>query len=311
MIGSRSRSALVGAALAALAGTAAAQGAPPAAPQGAQPLRAEPLPDRVRVFVAGKLFTEYRYAAGQKLPHFFPVNGPLSGASVTTESSEPYPHHASLWFGSDFVNGGNYWQDSLSRGQIVAEETRVVRAQGEAVEIAQTNLWSRPGAPSPIRDRRTIRIAAPSASLRVIDFDVTLTPLIDVHIRKTNHSLFAARMARDLAVPQGGTLVNAHGDTGEKGTFGKPAPWADFWGRRSTGAEGLAILSHPANPWSPAPWFTRDYGFMSPTPFNWMENGLDLPAGKEVRLRYRVIVHAGTTDEAKIAEHYRQYAESR
>ena len=116
-------------------------------------------------------------------------------------------------------------------------------------------------------------------------------------------------MVPALSVDSGGTLVNARGDRTEEGTFGKPAEWADFYGSRGGVVEGLAILNHPENRWTPPPWFTRDYGFFSPTPFNWFEEGhLDLPRGEALRLRYRVVVHGGTTDEARIAEFYEAYA---
>ncbi len=272
-------------------------------------LLAEQLDDRIRVTLNSQVVTEYRYAGDQKYPYFYPVNGPASGMSVTTESSQPYPHHHSLFFGSDYVNGGNYWQDELSRGQIVAQETRITGASGAEVEFTQTNLWQRPDADPPIRDERVIRVSAPSTDLRVIDFDITLVPLMDVRIEQTNHSLFAARMVPALSVDSGGTLVNARGDLSEGGTFGKEAEWADYWGTRDGIPEGLAIFNHPENSWSPPPWFTRDYGFFSPTPFNWMENGfLSLPEGEPLRLRYRVVVHSGGTDDAGIARLYEQYA---
>jgi hypothetical protein len=287
--------------------------APAAVGQGSSPaetLRAERLEDRVRVTVGGKLFTEYKFADDQKYPYFYPVVGPRSGVSVTTESSNPWPHHHSLFFGSDRVNGGNYWQDGLERGRIDEQETRVEQGEGSAVVITQVNVWSRPGAESPIRDTRRIRITAPSPDVRMIDFDVTLTSLIDVTIEQSNHSLFAARMSPALSVDSGGTLVNAHGDRSEAGTFSKPSPWADYWGRHQGVVEGLAIFNFPENRWSPPPWFTRNYGFFSPTPFNWMEGGkLELPKGRELRLRYRVVVHGGDTSEAGIAELYRRYAE--
>jgi hypothetical protein len=292
-----------------LAGGGAISGCAAHAPPDTQ-LRAEQLEDRIRITAGGELVTEYRYADDQKYPYFFPVVGPRTGESVTTESSEPYPHHHSLFFGSDYVNGGNYWQDELSRGRIVAEETRIVRASGSEVEFTQTSLWSRPGAPAPFRDERVIRISAPSDDVRLIDFDITLTPLIDVRIEKTNHSLFAARMVPALSVDSGGTLVNSRGGRSAEGTFGQAAEWADFYGARGGVVEGLAILNHPQNRWTPPPWFTRDYGFFSPTPFNWFEEGhLDLPAGEPLRLRYRVVVHGGTTDEARIAELYADYAQ--
>ena len=83
-------------------------------PAGTSPtLRAEQLDDRIRVTLGDQLVTEYRYSPAQKYPYFYPVVGPRTGESVTTESSEPYPHHQSLFFGLDFVNGGNYWQDGL------------------------------------------------------------------------------------------------------------------------------------------------------------------------------------------------------
>ena len=202
---------------AALSGCAAAQSS------GGTVLQAVQLEDRVRVTAGNRLITEYKYADDQKYPYFYPVIGPRSGQSVTTETSQPYPHHHSLFFGSDFVNGGNYWQDGLERGRIVAQETRIVRAQGAEVEFTQTSLWMRPGAEPPFRDERTIRISSPSPDINLIDFDVTLTPLIDVRIEKTNHSLFAARMVPALSVDSGGTLVNARGDRSEDGTFGKEA----------------------------------------------------------------------------------------
>ena len=50
-------------------------------------------------------------------------------------------------------------------------------------------------------------------------------------IHKTNHSLFSARMAADLSVTNGGTMINAEGAKGEKDTFGKESPWMDYYGQ--------------------------------------------------------------------------------
>ena len=67
--------------------------------------------------------------------------------------------------------------------------------------------------------------------------------------------------------------------------------------------EGLAIFDSPRNPWFPSKWFTRDYGFFSPTPFEWLdEKGVKLASGKSLELHYRVIVHAGDAGQAGIAD---------
>ena len=51
--------------------------------------------------------TSYRAHPTQKYPYFFPATGPLSGLPLTSESSLPWPHHRSIFFGCDKVNGGN------------------------------------------------------------------------------------------------------------------------------------------------------------------------------------------------------------
>ena len=62
----------------------------------------------------------------------------------------------------------------------------------------------------------------------------------------------------------------------------------------------------------PVQWFTRDYGFFSPTPFNWLDDaGLRLAKGETLELEYMVVVHAGDAAEAVIAALFASWAEER
>ncbi len=276
-------------------------------------LQAVRVRSRIDVTVGGDLFTTYRFSADEKYPFFFPVNAP-SGAGVTSMRNGKYPHHASLFFGCDKVNGGNYWQDRLEAGQIISDGAVLVQAGGREVVIADACNWVRPGAPSPLRDRRTIRITAPDATTRVIDVEIALEALEDVEIGKTNHSWFSVRMDPDLTPAFGGTLVNAEGKTGEKATFGEVSGWMACFGKRGGGGiEGLALFQHPTNRWAPAPWFTRDYGFMSPTPMYWPADGkaTRLAKGEVVRLNYRVVVFAGEKARASLPAQFADYAAGR
>ncbi len=264
--------------------------------------------DSVEVRVDDALFTAYKFGGDQKYPYFWPVNGPASGESITTETSEPYPHHHSLFFGCDHVNDGNYWQDTNERGQILSQGPAIVESGGDRVVFTDTCLWKKPGEDPVIRDARTITITAPDDATRYIDFEITLESLVDATITKTNHSLFSARVVPELSVASGGTLVNAQGDTSEAGTYGVESPWCDYSGTRDGVTEGIAIFQYPDNRWYPSKWFTRDYGFFSPTPMYWLENDrLDLPKGETLTLRYRVVVHTGKANEAGIAEHFAKY----
>jgi hypothetical protein len=265
--------------------------------------------DQIEILVGDALFTAYKYADTQKYPYLWPVNGPASGKSVTTETSDPYPHHHSLFFGCDRVNGGNYWQEGNDRGQILSQGPKIVEAEGERVVITDECRWKQPGQDAVMADQRRITVIAPSEALRIIDFEITLEPLVDITIEKTNHSLFSARMVPKLSVEAGGTLVNAQGDLAEAGTFGVASPWCDYSGTRDGVPEGLAILQHPNNRWYPAKWFTRDYGFFSPTPMYWPEGeSIALPKGEKVTLKYRVVVHAGDAAIAGIGALFEAYA---
>ena len=264
--------------------------------------------DQVTVQVDGKLFTGYKFVESQKYPYFWPVNGPASDKSITTETSEPYPHHHSLFFGCDRVNGGNYWQDVNERGQIISKGPKIVESSGERVVFTDECLWRRPGSEPIISDTRRIVIAAPSEDVRLIDFEITLRPLVDIEILKTNHALFSARVVPELSVQSGGTLINAEGRTTEKGTFGINSAWCDYAGTRDGVAEGIAIFQNPHNRWFPSKWFTRDYGFFSPTPMYWLEGDrLELPEGQTLKLSYRVVVHSGDVKQAQIAGKFEQY----
>jgi hypothetical protein len=274
-------------------------------------LSAERLDDRIITRVNDRTFTAYRFGTGQKYPYFYPVNGPITGRSVTTESSLPYPHHRSLFFGCDRVNGGNYWQEGNDKGQIVSRGPSIARNGPDYVLLLDDCDWRQPGLNPVISDHREIRIEAPSQNVRIIDFAVGLTALTDIRIERTNHSLFSARVEEELSVKAGGTLVNAEGATAEKGTFGVPSPWCDYWGRHCGVVEGIALFDSPRNPWFPSKWFTRDYGFFSPTPMEWLsQDGLRLKQGERLLLKYRVVVHAGDAGQANIERLFREWKES-
>ena len=269
---------------------------------------AEKVVNKIEFRVNGNLFTSYIVSEFEKYPFFFPVNGP-SNASVTSMRNANYPHHSSLFFGCDKVNGGNYWQEGLDRGQIISLREDILESGGEKAVIENECIWKRPGAESPVKDIRKITVSTPSKELFQIDFEITMEMLLDVAIEKTNHSLFSARIDPDLAVINGGTMINAEGETGEKNTFGKPSAWMDYYGERMGKKEGLAILQHPSNQWFPAPWFTRDYGFISPTPMYWPadDEKTVLRKGEKIRLKYRVLVHSGDHLQAGIAKEFEKF----
>lgn len=284
-----------------------------AAASGSEPvLSARPGPERIDVLVDGKLFTSYRHPRDWKFPYLWPVIGPRGGQSLTIEKGINHPHHRSLYLACDKVNGANYWQEGLDRGQVFSQGPKVIET-GARVVLADECLWTCPGQEPPIKDHRWVIISAPNKDLRLIECRYEFEFLIDTHIDPSNHALFSIEVMPELAVTTGcGTIQDASGQFNEAGTFGNKATWCDYSGVREGVAEGIAILQHPDNPCYPWPFFTRDYGFMSPTPMNWLPpEGIDHKAGERVRMRFLVVAHGGETDEVDLNAIFRDWTETR
>jgi Methane oxygenase PmoA len=120
---------------------------------------------KINITIDNKYFTSYIFSDDEKYPFFYPVNGPISRGSLTSMRNAEYPHHSSLFFGCDLVNGGNYWQEGLERGRIISINAEIVKQGGDTVIITDECIWSRPGAISPVKDTRKIIITSPSSTV--------------------------------------------------------------------------------------------------------------------------------------------------
>ena len=252
----------------------------------------------------------YRASHAKKYPYFYPLNGLASGTSLTTESGLPYPHHRGLWFGCDPLNGGNYWADNgLESGQIRSTSLELGDVADNAVEFTNSCTWVREGASSPCHDARRFTVRVLNDSVWVIDAAITWTADERLEIKRAKHSLFAIRAASDISCPYGGTLENSEGGVGADGTYGKEARWCGYYGTRAGRpdvVEGISVMTHPDNPWRPV-WFTREYGHLSPSPFNFLDAPWTLDAGRSLQLRYRVALHVGTPKEADLEGVYQDW----
>lgn len=251
----------------------------------------------------------YRAHSSQKYPYFYPLMGLTSGIPLLAESALPYPHHRGLWLGCEPMNGGDYWGDtSLDRGQIRSTQLQLGKVTPQSAIFTDRTEWIRKDAPSPLEDSRTFTVTVQDERLWWLDCDLNITAREDITIKQAKHSFFALRVIPQLTPLYGGVLMNSEGGTGAEGTYGRPARWCGYHGKTSGDiVEGLAVLDHPENPWNPCPWFTRDYGHFSPSPFAFLKQPWTLGKGKSIRLRYRVAMHTGTPKQASLDELYRKW----
>jgi hypothetical protein len=110
-------------------------------------------------------------------------------------------------------------------------------------------------------------------------------------------------------------MVNSEGSAGEKAIWGKRADWVDYDGNVSGEDLGIAVFDSPKNLRHPTYWHARHYGLLAANPFGVKEFTHDrhqdgsyvIPAGGSLTLRYRVLVHHGDFQQARVGDAYRQY----
>ena len=258
----------------------------------------------------------YRAEAFQKYPYFYPLRALKSGLSLTTETAQPWPHHRSVFFGLDRVNGRNYWQNNPDRDRIVSKKLELGECTEKTAEIVNECLWTPFEGEPVIADKRRFLLTILNDETYTLDSYIEMTALTEVVVEKTNHGFFGVRLDSDLSVDGGGVLLNSEGQQTQANTIGKPARWVTSYGKRygrDDGlVEGLAIMSPPYKraPFDRNIWFTRDYGNFSPMPFDAFAPGerFVMPKNDTLRLAYRIVAYTGIPTIAFLNAQWDEFA---
>jgi Methane oxygenase PmoA len=294
------------------------------------------MPDRVRVEIGGKLFTELRHGDAPHV-YYYPLIGP-GGVKMTRAwpmedvpgEEHDHPHHRSLWFSHGQVNGVDFWSEATSHkgtpkhpvGKIVFD--KVIAAQSGKVGVLTTlQKWVAPDGSVPVTSLQTLRVHDGPETERMFDFEVTLTAGDkDVTFGDTKEGTFAIRIAESMRLKgaknsQGmGQILASSGLRNEK-VWGTRAGWVDMSGPVDGKMYGFTIFDHPSNLRHPTRWHARDYGLFAANPF--CEVDMDktqakgagdylLGSGKSVTFKYRVWMHTGAADAAEIGRRFSEYA---
>ena len=247
------------------------------------------------------VLTCYRAEALQKYPYFYPLRAPVSGLSLTSESAQPWPHHRSVFFGLDRVNGANYWQNNPDKDRIISKKLELGECTEKSAVILNECLWTPFEKEPVIADKRRFVVNILNDETYTLDAFIEMTALTEVVCDKTNHGFYGVRTEHDLSVDGGGALINSEGQQTQANTLDKYARWVAAYGKRfgrNDGLiEGVAIMSPPykRSPFDRNVWFTRDYGNFSPQPFNSFANNekFIMPKGDTLRLAYRIVAFTG------------------
>jgi hypothetical protein len=287
--------------------------------------------DRCRVLIGDELFTEYIFR-GYDRPILYPIIGPY-GIGMTRNypmksdvpgEAHDHPHHTSLWFAHQPINGVNFWTSQGKHGKCVQNELLAVESDGNSGLIRTANNWVSDKDAVIFTDTRTITFRT-SGSARAIDWEISLEASHGpVTIGDSKEGAMAIRTHPDLRLENdprdgvtsaNGQAINSEGVRGKE-VWGKRAKWIDYYGTINGKVVGIAIFDHPRNPRHPTHWMAREYGFIGANPFglNAFEGkpkgtgDMTIPAGEKVTFRYRFLFHEADPRKADIARQYADYA---
>ncbi len=277
------------------------------------------------VTIDGKAFTSYRY--GPEFPNkpvFYPVMSP-NGARVNREypmvpkvpgESADHPHHESMFFTYDMVNGTNFWNSEKTGRKIEARETRV-----DGRTLVSLLSWKDKDGNVVLDETKRVTFGG-GADVFWMDHDITLTAgAVDVKMGDTKEGAFAIRLNDTLKEAGGGTgrFINAEGLETAANVWGKTSAWNAIRGAVKDAAGDkdvtVAIYAHPSGLNFPPYWHSRDYGLFSANPFG--RKGYDpsaperitgLAKGESLRVRFRVAVYSGKVDKARLDQEFAAFS---
>ncbi len=211
------------------------------------------------------------------------------------------------------MRAGDPWdtKDFLS----VVRKAEVVD-QGPVFATLKVNvLWESPryrdssGQIRPlVEEDTTIRIFRSTQGSQCLDFEIALQPLVSgLRLGGAENSRGYSGFTVRVRPPREGVLSDIIG-TLVQDRIAETSPWADYSGKFGEGdrVSGLAILSHPSLPQFPPKWVLRHYGMVNVAYPG--QQTVEVPKSSPLVLRHRVVIHRGTREQARIADHQRIYA---
>ena len=284
------------------------------------------------VTIDGGPFTEYVFE-GHSKPILYPVIGP-TGVEMTRNypmkedvdnEARDHPHHKSLWFTHDDVNGVHFWLEyprrgsPLRPGKIAQQQITI-----DGNSIRTQDHWLDPDGKPVCSDARLLTFGVTPAG-RYIDMQITLRASHgDVVFGDTKEGTMGIRTHPLLRLQSDekrgnhtakGKSVNSEGVEG-RAMWGKRAKWVDYWAPIKGETVGVAIFDHPSNPRHPTWWHARHYGLVAANPFGIHDfeekpartGDLKIEAGKSVTFRYRFLFHRGDVKQANITGEYQAFS---
>ena len=270
--------------------------------------------DRVEVSLGESPFMTFHHGAGYPKPFINPILTP-GGVNMLREplpaySEGEHPWQRGLTLMQGAINGVDCWGefDRPGFGRTVQDEMSIHQGPLSLI-IATGNTWYEGERPL-MSDRRWYRLFDTGRDAVVLDVVFTLvTNHGPVTIGSTKEGGFLSiRVNPSMNASGDGRMRNVYGADDETGCWSRRAHWMDYCGPVGDETAGFAVFDHPDNLRYPTAWHVRGYGLFAAN--CWMVwDDHHCAADTETTFRWRVVIHAGDTHEAAVADRYLDYVD--
>ena len=272
---------------------------------------------------AERLF-ELRHGPGEDEPALHPLSLP-GGPPLTADRPADHPWHHGLWFAWKYVDGVNHWEhgpEGRPEGATSWNPPGLSIHEDGTAEVRMTLLYAGAGT-TPLAELRRLVAHPPgpdgtwaldwTSTFFAQDEPVTLdrTPMPGEPDGKVwgGYGGLSLRLVqledRRLTSTEGPVTFSAQHRARPTG------PAMDYAGRVSPDADptGVALLDHPDNPRRPRAWYAIRSDAMSfLTPAVLAPAPLVVEPEDPLVLRWRLLVHPGAWDPARLASEHERYA---
>jgi Family of unknown function (DUF6807) len=238
--------------------------------------------------------------------YIHPLYG-LDGEELTKDWSVDHPHHRGIYWAWPEVDYHGERGDLHALQRVFSRPTgKCLTKDGPVCALIDAeNLWLWEDREPIVRERALIRAWRAGLTGRFIDLEFHFTALKDdVALARRETDKYGGLNIR-LAAVQGQEIV-CHTDPA--GTPWRQA-WADLSGVFPGGKEaGLAVFQSPANPDYPGDWIQYpELNWFQPT-FPTAGTRYVLKKDRTLVLKFRLLIHRGKADAAKLAESWTAFA---
>jgi type 1 glutamine amidotransferase len=273
---------------------------------------------------AGVLW-RFRYDASLDVPSIHPLNS-ADGRTLSWDRPPDHLWHHGLWFSWKFIDRINYWEMDSKTGRPAGRTTwsnvRVETRNDRSARIRMDLAYRPAGEEAPVlTEKRTIEISAPDgAGVYAVDWSGEFAAVRPVVLDRTplpgepggqtygGYAGLSLRLAGALSerrpMTSDGPIVQMLDDRYRGRHIG-----LDYSGLIDGCIEGVAILDHARNPRTPSPWYVIRSAEMSFfTPAFLCYEPMTIAPGQTFALRYRVMVHPGRWDEARLRTEFARFS---